>query len=220
MSSIGSLKLNQVVSTSITDTSSGTSISNENIAREGAGKSANSVRLANLQVAIERSNAQNEATRAQGLVVPPFCSLTGRPIDPNTGLVVPRGVGRPKRDKKKMRKKLAGCDSSSDKLKVLKHDPLEELVKLHTSLKGSKKYMEEVRDGKREGKFSAMWYADCLAQIERVNAGLMRYRYARVSETVKVEAVQLPAFGITLTTKETYDHMNDITDVTDENSNE
>ena len=94
--------------------------------------------------------------------------------------------------------------NSQETLQEMNHDPLEELVKLHTRLERTLQVMEEVRDGIRIGKFSNEYYCQTLALLQKNNNDLLRYGYARVSETLKVEQTNAPVLSIKLTTPESF----------------
>ena len=94
--------------------------------------------------------------------------------------------------------------NSQEMLDQLQHDPIEELVKIHDRLERSLEIMEGIRDGKYKGRFSPEYYNQTLMLLQKNNADLLRYKYARVSETVRVENENVPVLSIQLTTPETF----------------
>ena len=98
--------------------------------------------------------------------------------------------------------------TSREKLDALGHDPLEALVKLNQRLERTLQAMEDIRDGLAPGKFSNEYYCQTLALLQKNNNDLLRYGYARVSETVTVEQKGAPLLAIQLTTAETFKQIN------------
>ena len=98
--------------------------------------------------------------------------------------------------------------TSREKLDALRHDPLEALVKLNERLERTLEAMELIRDGLKPGKFSNEYYCQTLALLQKNNNDLLRYGYARVSETVTVEQKGAPLLAIQLTTPETFKQLN------------
>jgi len=82
------------------------------------------------------------------------------------------------------------------KLKALNHDPMDHLVSLARRLEKELWIQEQIRDGKylvlnaKEEmvplRYSGVTHAAMLQQYEKVNNDLLRYKYARVPESVDV----------------------------------
>ena len=99
--------------------------------------------------------------------------------------------------------------TSRERLDALGHDPLVELVELSQRLKATLTAMEMIRDGLAKGKFSPEYYSQTLTLLQKTNNDLLRYGYARVSETVVVEQQGSPMLSITLTDNGTFNKEND-----------
>lgn len=126
-------------------------------------------------------------------------------------ILVKRGRGRPPGSKTKDRMQSA----AQNKLVQLNHDPIEKLVIINRKIDYQLRVMEHIRDceikaeaagrkhvTKNGVRFSPVAYMELLSLQERLNANLMRYKYARVPETVKLDTEDLPLFQINLTTNQ------------------
>lgn len=130
----------------------------------------------------------------------------------NIKAIVPVTKGTYEEEKLKKRPQVFGSNeilkakrlTSQEKLEVLNHDPLEQLVRLHDRLERTLENMEDIRDGRAKGKFSMEYYTQTLMLLQKNNNDLLRYGYARVSETINVEQKNAPILSIQLTTAETF----------------
>lgn len=99
---------------------------------------------------------------------------------------------------------------SKNKLKKLDFDPIEKLVNLYDKLEKENEFYLKLReagnaiqidDNGNEVKrirYSYVGHTNVLSQLEKVSSQLLRYRYARVPETVNIDSEHIPSFNIHL----------------------
>ena len=88
---------------------------------------------------------------------------------------------------------------SSEKLEAAGFDPIQELINLHDSIEEELRHLCYNELGERREKYSKMAYAALVAQQQSISSQLLRYDYARVSETAAPAEVAAPTINITLT---------------------
>lgn len=133
---------------------------------------------------------------------------TGSSLDPSfDGMPPDRGVMGPRRRTPKK------ALTSEQKLAQLGFDPIEEAVKLYKHVRKEILYMEGLRvvpDGmtidppkgcKTRQRYSSMAHGALLTLEQKLINDLMRYGYARVSESVTVETKDATPLCITMTQK-------------------
>lgn len=95
-------------------------------------------------------------------------------------------------------RKIKSLGFGAQKLADLRFDPIEAKVKLARAYEKELDYHKDLQAGKiltEEGKskrYSAQAHIMCMAAYDKLINDLLRYGYARVSETVTVETPQLP----------------------------
>jgi hypothetical protein len=105
-----------------------------------------------------------------------------------TGDLLPPGVRAQKMQKKRI-------TPAQKKMKKRNYDPIDGMIDQYERLKKEDEYHCAVRDGTlvkvgangRPARYSAVAHAAVLAQLSKVHESLLRYNYARVSESVAVE---------------------------------
>ena len=102
-------------------------------------------------------------------------------------------TGRPKGYKNIHSKK------ASQKLSELGFDPLEKLVELHDKIESAIQDLMFDADGNPREKFSSMAHSQLVATQAKVVSDLLRYGYARVTETVELQSRQHIPVQINLT---------------------
>jgi len=115
---------------------------------------------------------------------------------------LPRMNSQPKFGAIRAPNKTKKTDDSVNRLKKLGFEPIEQLVLLHERLEREHEYHCSLRDGTNTGpvrvRYSLVAHTALLSQLEKVASQLLRYRWARVSETVVLDTGELPAFNIHL----------------------
>ncbi len=103
-----------------------------------------------------------------------------------------------------------GKVESRVRLKKLGFDPIEKLVNLYNKLEKENEFYCKLRevgqleqidnngDTVRTIRYSHIAHTNILSQLEKVSSQLLRYRYARVPETVNLESNHIPALNINL----------------------
>jgi len=104
-----------------------------------------------------------------------------------------------------------GSRDAARRLAQLNFDPIQEAVKLFDKISNEIEKMEMIRDGKVEGimmedgkmrmRFSSMAYANLLILQQKTINDLIRYGYARVSETQILQQNTATPLLITMTKK-------------------
>lgn len=89
--------------------------------------------------------------------------------------------------------------SSCERLEAAGFDPIQELVDLYDSIEVEIHHLLYDGMGERKTKYSAIAYAQLIAQQQSISNNLLRYGYARVSEVGKDGPTELPSINITLT---------------------
>jgi hypothetical protein len=110
-----------------------------------------------------------------------------------TGDLLPPGVRDGYGGTQKMQKKR--ITPAQKKMKKRNYDPIDGMIDQYERLKKEDEYHCAVRDGTlvkvgasgRPVRYSAVAHAAVLAQLSKVHESLLRYNYARVSESVAVE---------------------------------
>lgn len=87
----------------------------------------------------------------------------------------------------------------AEKLEALGFDPVAELVELYDTISSEIFHLKHNSDGTVKSKYSMMAYASLVQQQQNISKELLRYGYARVSETDTPPPTTLPTFSITLT---------------------
>jgi hypothetical protein len=99
---------------------------------------------------------------------------------------------------------------SRNKLRKLQFDPIEKLVNLYEKLEAENEFYLQLRDRigvteldengneLRKIRYSYVGHTAVLSQLEKVSSQLLRYRYARVPETVNIDSEHIPMLNITL----------------------
>lgn len=96
------------------------------------------------------------------------------------------------------------ADDANKLLKAMNHNPVSHLLVVYKRCERELERLEQIRDGNLEGRYSQVAYNELLGQMAKINTDLLRYRYARVSETVQVDNKGAGSLCIELTTPETY----------------
>ena len=107
--------------------------------------------------------------------------------------------------------KRPGKVESRAKLKKLGFDPIEKLVNLYNKLEqenefycklrevGQLQELDNMGEPIRTVRYSHIAHTNILSQLEQVSSQLLRYRYARVPETINMESSKIPTLNINLT---------------------
>lgn len=88
---------------------------------------------------------------------------------------------------------------SIEKLEESGFDPIQEMVNLYDAIDAEIRHLLYDDFGERRAKYSAIAYAQLVAQQQSISNNLLRYGYARVTETAEPVAPGIPTISITLT---------------------